>query len=86
MTHKQALTKAYNALSPYSDPQIWEFNNNLVHLRFNPAELLIPLNGSIPAKRGPGRDNKRNNKRIQPGQRHTGFQRNQLHSNHILRK
>ncbi len=34
MTHKQALTKAYQALSPYADPQLWEFHNNLVHLRY----------------------------------------------------
>ncbi|MBI2050356.1 MAG: methyltransferase domain-containing protein [Parcubacteria group bacterium] len=32
MTHTEALTKAYGVLSPYSDKQRWEFNNNLVHL------------------------------------------------------
>ncbi|MDP6756562.1 MAG: methyltransferase domain-containing protein [Patescibacteria group bacterium] len=34
MTNKQALQKAYTILSPYSDKQIWEFNNNLIHLRY----------------------------------------------------
>ncbi len=34
MTNKQALREAYALLSPYADKQLWEFNNNLVHLRF----------------------------------------------------
>ena len=34
MTNKEALQKAYTLLSPYADKQLWEFNNNLVHLRF----------------------------------------------------
>lgn len=34
MTHSEALAKAYEILSPYSDKQKWEFNNNLVHLRY----------------------------------------------------
>lgn len=34
MTNREALQKAYTALSPYSDKQRWEFNNNLVHLDF----------------------------------------------------
>ncbi|MDP3900372.1 MAG: methyltransferase domain-containing protein [bacterium] len=32
MTNEAALQKAYKTLSPYSDKQLWEFNNNLVHL------------------------------------------------------
>ncbi|OIO48419.1 MAG: hypothetical protein CO042_01700 [Parcubacteria group bacterium CG_4_9_14_0_2_um_filter_41_8] len=34
MTNKQALQKSYSILSPYSDKQKWEFNNNLVHLKY----------------------------------------------------
>ena len=34
MTHEQALETSYKLLSPFSDKQRWEFNNNLVHLRF----------------------------------------------------
>ena len=34
MTNREALQKAYALLSPYADKQRWEFNNNLVHLRF----------------------------------------------------
>ncbi len=34
MTNKEALQKAYVVLSPYADKQRWEFDNNLVHLRY----------------------------------------------------
>ncbi len=34
MNNKEALQKAYQILSPFSDKQKWEFNNNLVHLNF----------------------------------------------------
>lgn len=34
MDNKTALTKAYDLLAPYADKQLWEFNNNLVHLEF----------------------------------------------------
>ncbi|OJI07341.1 hypothetical protein BK004_01250 [bacterium CG10_46_32] len=34
MNNKEALQKAYEILSPYSNKQRWELNNNLVHLRF----------------------------------------------------
>ena len=34
MTNKEALQKAYQSLSPFSNKQKWEFNNNLVHLNF----------------------------------------------------
>lgn len=39
MTNRQALEKAYARLSPYADKQRWEFNNNLVHLRFITAAV-----------------------------------------------
>ncbi|MBI5045448.1 MAG: class I SAM-dependent methyltransferase [Candidatus Niyogibacteria bacterium] len=32
--NQKALRESYKALSPYSDKQRWEFNNNLVHLDF----------------------------------------------------
>ena len=32
MTNKEALTKAYKILSPYSDDIWWEFDGNLIHL------------------------------------------------------
>lgn len=34
MTNKEALIQAYKILSPYSNKQLWEFNNNLIHLNF----------------------------------------------------
>lgn len=34
MNSKEALLTSYKILSPYSDKQFWEFNNNLVHLNF----------------------------------------------------
>jgi len=34
MTSRQALTESYRILSPYSDPQKWEYDNNLFHLDF----------------------------------------------------
>jgi len=34
MTNQEALQKAYQLLSPFSDKQRWEFNNNLVHLKY----------------------------------------------------
>lgn len=45
MENKQALQKAYSLLSPYADRQRWEFNNNLVHLRF--ITKYIPKTSSI---------------------------------------
>lgn len=34
MEVKDALIKSYSVLSPFSDKQKWEFNNNLIHLKF----------------------------------------------------
>lgn len=34
MDNKEALQRVYELLSPYADKQRWEFDNNLVHLRF----------------------------------------------------
>jgi len=34
MNNKEALRKSYEILSPYSDKQFWEFNNNLTHFNF----------------------------------------------------
>lgn len=34
MDYRSALKQAYALLSPYSDKQLWEFNNNLTHLDF----------------------------------------------------
>lgn len=34
MDNKEALLKSYDILSPFSDRQRWEFNNNLVHLNY----------------------------------------------------
>ncbi|PIR93545.1 hypothetical protein COT99_00035 [Candidatus Falkowbacteria bacterium CG10_big_fil_rev_8_21_14_0_10_43_10] len=34
MSNKEALRQSYKILSPFSDKQRWEFNNNLVHLNF----------------------------------------------------
>lgn len=45
MTNKQALQKSYEILSPYSDKQKWEFNNNLVHLEYITKH--IPKSASI---------------------------------------
>lgn len=45
MTNKQALAQAYQFLSPYADKQRWEFNNNLVHLKF--ITKYIPKTASI---------------------------------------
>lgn len=45
MNNKEALQKAYALLSPYADKQRWEFNNNLVHLRY--FTRYIPKTASI---------------------------------------
>lgn len=45
MNNKEALEKAYKFLSPYSDNQNWEFNNNLVHLHL--ITTYIPKTTSI---------------------------------------
>ena len=45
MTNKEALHKSYQILSPYSDKQRWEFNNNLVHLRY--IAKYIPKSASL---------------------------------------
>jgi 2-polyprenyl-3-methyl-5-hydroxy-6-metoxy-1,4-benzoquinol methylase len=34
MTHSEALKKSYELLSPFSDKQKWEFDNNLSHLKY----------------------------------------------------
>lgn len=45
MVNKEALKKAYTLFSPYADKQAWEFNNNLVHLKF--ITKYIPKTASI---------------------------------------
>jgi len=40
MTHRQALSESYRILSPFADPQRWEFTNNLFHLSFLDQHIL----------------------------------------------
>lgn len=45
MNNKEALQKAYALLSPYADKQLWEFSNNIAHLRY--ITRYIPKTASI---------------------------------------